>query len=120
MAARGGGQVGPAKKLKIKPLKLKPKLPANFVETTWAKLQRSIQAVFAEEKVAYSFEELYRAAEDLCLHKKAEFVYQNLVNECEAQVTRVLGKLSQNQGSTFLSELEKEWQTHCNQLLTIR
>ena len=47
-------------------------------------------------------------------------MYQNLVNECEAQVTRVLGKLSQNQGSTFLSELEKEWQTHCNQLLTIR
>ena len=110
----------PGKKLKIKPLKLKPRLPANFVESTWAKLRKAIEGIFSEEKVSYSFEELYRAAEDLCLHKKAQFVYESLVKECESQVTHVLGKLTQKQSASFLSELEKEWQTHCNQLLTIR
>ena len=88
--------VGPAKKLKIKPLKLKPRLPADFVESTWAKLKRAIFAVFSEQNVAYSFEELYRAAEDLCLHKKADFVYESLVNECQLQVTRVLGKITES------------------------
>jgi cullin-4 len=116
-----GGSRG-AKKLKIKPLKLKPRLPADFVEKTWHKLQGAITGVFSQSKVAYSFEELYRAAEDLCLHKKAEFVYQNLRDECEKQVVKVLEKLVPlaMEPWSFLQEVEREWQTHCNQLLTIR
>ncbi len=82
------GQVGPVKKLKIKPLKLKPRLPSDFVDKTWLKLKSAIEAVFSQTKVSYSFEDLYRSAEDLCLHKKAELVYQKLKQQCELQVRR--------------------------------
>lgn len=37
-AGRSAGQAAP-KKLVIKPLKLKPQLPDNFEDVTWAKLQ---------------------------------------------------------------------------------
>jgi len=122
-ATGSNGRAGPVKKLKIKPLKLKPKLPADFVESTWRKLKSAIDAVFQESQVQYSLEVLYRAAEDLCLHKKAELVYGNLQKECEAQVVKVLGALTPLQSvepASFLKELEKAWQVYCNQLLTLR
>ena len=55
-AMRGVSQ---PKKLKIKPLKAR-RLPKDFAENTWSKLQAAIQAVFAERQVSYSFEDLYR------------------------------------------------------------
>jgi hypothetical protein len=38
----------------------KPKLPADFEETTWAKLQAAVRAVHSKSPVSCSLEELYR------------------------------------------------------------
>lgn len=39
---------------------VKPQLPANFEEVTWAKLQDAVNAVHEKRPVATSLEELYR------------------------------------------------------------
>lgn len=73
----------PARKLVIKPLKCKysgsccrvravlltprvcaakPKLPADFESTTWAKLNEAVVAVNSKQGVSVSLEELYRVS----------------------------------------------------------
>lgn len=55
--------------------KVQPKLPENFEDTTWEKLQRAIVAVQNKCPIATSREELYRAVEDLCMHKMGGKLY---------------------------------------------
>ncbi|KAF5826107.1 hypothetical protein DUNSADRAFT_4819 [Dunaliella salina] len=89
-AADGANRAGP-KQLKIKPLKSKPGLPANFEEVTWAKLQDAVRAVYHKRPVSCSLEELYSAVQDMCMHKMADKLYTNLqqhmrVHVCENKV----------------------------------
>lgn len=44
---------------------MKPKLPANFEEDTWAKLKAAVKAVHNKQPVAASLEELYRVRQQL-------------------------------------------------------
>jgi cullin-4 len=41
---------------------VKPKLPENFEEDTWSKLQAAVKAVHNKQPVATSLEELYRVS----------------------------------------------------------
>ena len=74
------------KKLVIKPLKVRPKLPDNFERDTWARLQTAVRAVHAKQAVGHSLEELYRAVEDMCLQNMASVVYDRLRGECELHI----------------------------------
>ena len=57
------------KKLTIKPFKSGPKLPSDFKEKTWEKLRLAVASVYEKKAIKESKEELYRAVEDLCMHK---------------------------------------------------
>ena len=50
----------PKKKMVIVPFKNKPKLPDNFEQTTWAKLEACIHAINTNTSIDTSKEELYR------------------------------------------------------------
>ena len=45
-----------------------------------------MDAVHTKRAVAASFEELYRCVEDMCLHKMAPGLFQNLHALCDAHV----------------------------------
>ncbi|KAL3702128.1 hypothetical protein R1sor_020150 [Riccia sorocarpa] len=112
----------PARKLVIKPFKDKPKLPTNFEEVTWAKIREAVMAIHLKQPVSCSLEELYRAVEDLCLHKMSGNLYRRLQQECE---THIQAKLRSLEGKSpdpvvFLSHVEKCWHDHCDQMLMIR
>lgn len=55
--------------------KVQPKLPENFEDNTWEKLQKAVSAVQGKRPIATSREELYRAVEDLCVHKMGARLY---------------------------------------------
>ena len=76
----------------IKPFKEKPKLPANFEEESWAKLQLAIEALARKESVAVGYEELYQAVEALCLHKMAPRLYTRLQAEVRHRGTPAFEK----------------------------
>lgn len=65
---------------------VKPNLPANFRETTWEKLQAAVQAIHHKRAITYSLEELYKAVENMCSHKMATTLYDQLKTECEVHV----------------------------------
>jgi len=54
----------------------KPKLPADFEETTWSKLQAAVRAVHNKQPVSCSLEELYRVRRGSkpCIPRQAHIV----------------------------------------------
>ena len=60
VAGTGANANATKKKLVIVPFKNKPKLPDNFEETTWAKLEACIHAINTNTSIDTSKEELYR------------------------------------------------------------
>ncbi|CAG8716837.1 7027_t:CDS:10 [Cetraspora pellucida] len=112
----------PIKKLVIRTLKVKPKLPDNFEEITWAKLQAAIRAIHNYLPVNDSLEELYKACENLCLHKMADRLYSRLQEECESHLVKEKEKLDcdNSDDEAFLQVVDRCWQAHCEQMGLIR
>jgi cullin-4 len=100
----------------------KPKLPNNFEDITWAKIKEAVTAIHQKQPVSCSLEELYRAVEDLCLHKMAGNLYRRLQQECEVHIAAKLQLLVGQSPDVvvFLSQVESCWQDHCDQMLLIR
>lgn len=115
---------GNKKKLTIVPLKQRPQLPENFEASTWQKLQVAVCAVFKNTSVDLSFEELYRAVEDVCMHKLAQSMYTQLADLCQgfiyANVDRLLDQSCYSDHTGFLALADSVWTTHCEHVLTIR
>ncbi|MEW5312866.1 MAG: hypothetical protein WDW38_004466 [Sanguina aurantia] len=114
---------GVIKKLVIKPLKVKPELPTNFEDVTWAKLQASVQAVHCKLPVSFSLEELYAAVQDMCMHKMADKLYGRLQKECDSHLSQQISSLCsslQLDPVLFLDRINATWSGHCSQMLTIR
>eukprot|EP00698_Gefionella_okellyi_P004130 TRINITY_DN13866_c0_g1_i1.p1 TRINITY_DN13866_c0_g1~~TRINITY_DN13866_c0_g1_i1.p1 ORF type:complete len:812 (+),score=199.83 TRINITY_DN13866_c0_g1_i1:196-2436(+) len=116
------GVVTPTKKLVVKDFKVKPKLPTDFEDATWQKLVSAVRAVHRKEPVSCSLEELYKAVENLCIHKMAVNLCSRLQQECEQHIsveaTRLIGQTSDP--DAFLSLVDNCWQDHCEQMHMIR
>nr|DAD37573.1 TPA_asm: hypothetical protein HUJ06_008214 [Nelumbo nucifera] len=112
----------PAKKLVIKLVKDKPKLPTSFEEDTWVTLKSAISAIFLKQPDPCDSEKLYQAVCDLCLHKMGGNLYQRIEKECEAHISAALQSLVGQSPDlvVFLSLVEKCWQDLCDQMLMIR
>jgi len=102
--------------------KEKPKLPDSFEEDTWLKLKLCINAVHTETPVGQSFEELYKAVEDLCIHKLGQGLYSRLEDECQRHIEKSIRNLT---GQTpdpvlFLELVHMCWNKHSSQMSLIR
>ncbi|XP_042469924.1 cullin-4-like [Zingiber officinale] len=110
------------KKLVIKSFKIKPSLPTNFEEDTWATLKSAITSIFLKKPDPCDREKLYQAVSNLCLHKMEWSLYQRIKEECEMHISMALSSLVGQSPDlvVFLSLAEKCWQDFCDQMLTIR
>lgn len=119
-----GGAAAPPRKMVIKPFKSQPKLPSDFEEQTWTRLQSAVVAVMRETAASQSKEELYRAVEDMCMHKLSANLYNNLYRECETHINEhvdsLISQAKCTDSSLFLSAFDKVWQDHCQHMNTIR
>ncbi|TPX68598.1 hypothetical protein SpCBS45565_g03028 [Spizellomyces sp. 'palustris'] len=114
------GRREPGQKLVIKSFKVKPKLPENFVTDTWKKLEQAVHAVHESKPVADSLEELYKACENLCHHKKADELYAKLRDVCDQHIQKELGKIKSTHDITILKIVHECWSNHCRQMILIR
>ena len=68
------------RKLVIKSFKVAPKIPSNFLETTWnGRLLHALDAIHDEKPCEESYERLYRAVEDVVVNFGNE-LYEKLEN----------------------------------------
>ncbi|KFM72708.1 Cullin-4B, partial [Stegodyphus mimosarum] len=115
------GKPGTAKKLVIKNFE-KPKLPENYKQKTWEKLQSAVIAIQTSKPISTSQEELYQAVENLCSNNMAAFLYDNLRVLCENHIKQNVDQfLPDSMDSVyFLKLLNEFWQDHCRQMIMIR
>lgn len=111
-----------AKKLVIKNLKSEPKLPEDYREQTWEKLESAVLAIQQSKSNQYSLEELYQAVENMCNHKMAPTLYTRLYNLVETHVSHNIEQfLAESMDRfLFLKKMNETWLAHCNQMIMIR
>mmetsp|Transcript_16264 Transcript_16264/g.31787 ORF Transcript_16264/g.31787 Transcript_16264/m.31787 type:complete len:798 (-) Transcript_16264:267-2660(-) len=129
----------PRRKLIIKPFKVQPRPPAGFEEKSLARLSAAVQVIQKKEAFAYSREELYRLVECLCIHDKAEAVFQRLHAQCKAHIDGTIRDLASassrcvpggkeeagastvaKQDEGFLGLVRGMWEDHCTSFDLIR
>lgn len=113
---------GTGKKLVIKNMKARPDLPENYCERAWAKLCEAIRAIHSQSHISYSLEELYQAVENMCSHKMAATLYENLQQECQRHVESLIPLIDQSERDElqFLVLMNRLWTDHCRQMIMIR
>ncbi|KAL0268902.1 UNVERIFIED_CONTAM: hypothetical protein PYX00_010685 [Menopon gallinae] len=113
---------GSAKKIIIKNFKDTPKLPENYQEKTWEKLREAVIAIQSSKSIQYSLEELYQAVENMCNHKMASTLYENLSALTEQHIKKNIEEfLQENMDQELcLKRMNHCWESHCQQMIMIR
>ena len=137
MKARTGTISNGAKvpKMVIKAFKTMPSVSADYNTSTRELLRSAIQQIYdsSYNTKVISYEQLYRAVDDMCLQKQEEDLYQLLRNECrlhiEKKVNVLLASCGDNTAASqsyvvdqmsYLTLCDSMWKDHCDQLNTIR
>ncbi|KAK9766943.1 hypothetical protein K7432_003615 [Basidiobolus ranarum] len=110
------------KKLTIKALKVPPQVSNEFILLQWGKLKRAINEIQQNLPISDTLEDLYQVCENLCLQKKASFLYDNLELECQNYITSERIRLEQNPSTNeaFLIALNECWTQYRSQMHLIR
>lgn len=120
-----GPRTGP-KKLAVKGLKTALRTdPDEYYDTVWKRLEASLLAIFADEKLPYSNEELYRGVEIVCRQRKAAGLYEKLKSTCSWNISHnvyePLIQISGNDNAVdVLQSVVRAWSRWNKQLVTIR
>lgn len=113
---------GSVKKLTIKNLKEKPKLPENYQQETWEQLKEAVDAIHTSRSINSSLEELYKMVDNMCSHKMAPQLYCQLKVICEKHVISSVQQFLTDSMDRehFLKLMGQCWQIHCGQMGMIR
>jgi cullin-4 len=133
--SRGPNGAAPVRRLTIKLTKAPPRPPDGFEEEAWTSLSAAIDAIHdktssvrSEHKTPVpSYETLYRSVEDVCVHKKAPWLFDKLREKLKTRVgARVRELKSSYENSVgmdpvaFLCAFDTAWRDHCDAVDTTR
>ena len=123
--SRVTAQSGP-KKLVVKNLKSTPRAdPDEYYNIVWRQLDAALSAIFSNNNLPCSMEELYNGVESVCRQDRAPALYKRLCEKCTNDIrTRVkepLFKASYSgTGVEVLDAVVESWSTWAKQLEIIR
>uniref|UniRef100_A0A453D9E9 Cullin family profile domain-containing protein n=1 Tax=Aegilops tauschii subsp. strangulata TaxID=200361 RepID=A0A453D9E9_AEGTS len=102
------------------PFKHRVEVDPKFFDKSWKKLDDAIREIYNHNASGLSFEELYRTAYNMVLHKHGGRLYDKLAENLKGHL-REMGKLVEAaQGGLFLEELQRRWADHIKALQMIR
>lgn len=108
-----------AKKLVIKNFST-PKLPDNYLESTWELLREAVVAIQTSRPISTPLEELYHVVENLCSHKMGAKLYSNLEALVCGHVKVNINQFPEGMDVlTFLKSIDNCWQSHCRQMVCL-
>lgn len=113
---------GPPKKrnFKIEAFKHRVEVDPKYAERTWKVLEHAIHEIYNHNASGLSFEELYRSAYNMVLHKYGEKLYDGLQNTITWRLKEISKSIEAEQGGLFLEELNAKWMDHNKALQMIR
>ncbi|KAJ1399717.1 Winged helix-like DNA-binding domain superfamily [Sesbania bispinosa] len=92
----------------------------KYAEKTWKILEHAIHEIYNHNASGLSFEELYRNAYNMVLHKYGEKLYSGLVKTMTSHLREISQSIESAQGEVFLEELNRKWVDHNKALQMIR
>ncbi|KAL1194519.1 Cullin-3A [Cardamine amara subsp. amara] len=92
----------------------------KYADKTWQILERAIHQIYNQDASGLSFEELYRNAYNMVLHKFGEKLYNGFITTMTAHLKEKSKLIEAAQGGSFLEELNKKWNEHNKALEMIR
>ncbi|OAY79241.1 cullin-3B-like [Ananas comosus] len=105
---------------KIEAFKHRVELDPKYAERTWKVLEHAIHEIYNHNASGLSFEELYRSAYNMVLHKYGEKLYSGLVTTMTWHLKQIAESIEAAQGGLFLEELNRKWVDHNKALQMIR
>ncbi|RDX62284.1 Cullin-3A, partial [Mucuna pruriens] len=106
--------------LQIEAFKHRVVVDPKYAEKTWKVLEHAIQEIYNHNASGLSFEELYRNAYNMVLHKFGEKLYTGLVTTMTSHLREISQSIESAQGEIFLEELNRKWVDHNKALQMIR
>ncbi|KAL6994217.1 Cullin-3A [Sarracenia purpurea var. burkii] len=92
----------------------------KYAEKTWKILEHAIQEIYNHNASGLSFEELYRNAYNMVLHKFGDKLYSGLMSTMTSHLREIAKSIEAAQGGLFLEELNRKWADHNKALQMIR
>ncbi|KAK8949402.1 Cullin-3A [Platanthera zijinensis] len=105
---------------KIEAFKHRVEVDPKYAEKTWKVLEHAIHEIYNHNASGLSFEELYRNAYNMVLHKFGEKLYSGLVATMTWHLKEMSKSIESAQGGLFLEELNRQWADHNKALQMIR
>lgn len=98
--------------LQIEALKHQIVVDPKYAEKTWNILEHAIHEICNHNDSGLSFEELYRNAYNMVLHKFGEKLYSGLISTMTHHLEVISKLIEAIQGEMFLEELNVKWADH--------
>ncbi|KAF5196749.1 Cullin-3b [Thalictrum thalictroides] len=92
----------------------------KYAEKTWKVLEHAIREIYNHNASGLSFEELYRNAYNMVLHKFGDKLYSGLVSTMTLHLKDISQSIEIAQGGLFLEEMNIKWAEHNKALQMIR
>jgi len=87
---------------------------------TWNILAKAIDEIYNRNASQLSFEELYRNAYNLVLHKHGTLLYEGVTEKINSHLTETAERLSNAPNNSLLEELSKTWAEHQITMIMVR
>eukprot|EP00029_Vermamoeba_vermiformis_P007606 TRINITY_DN3335_c0_g1_i1.p1 TRINITY_DN3335_c0_g1~~TRINITY_DN3335_c0_g1_i1.p1 ORF type:complete len:736 (+),score=314.22 TRINITY_DN3335_c0_g1_i1:44-2251(+) len=107
-------------KIHIKPFRHQGQMDPNYADTTWALLKNAIYEIHKKNASGLSFEELYRNAYNMVLHKYGDRLYEGLKEVVNQHLKDIAEKVASANDLKFLDALNEAWSDHKISMLMIR
>eukprot|EP01103_Thecamoeba_quadrilineata_P019179 TRINITY_DN765_c0_g1_i1.p1 TRINITY_DN765_c0_g1~~TRINITY_DN765_c0_g1_i1.p1 ORF type:complete len:756 (+),score=129.29 TRINITY_DN765_c0_g1_i1:106-2268(+) len=92
----------------------------NYADNAWKLLKNAINEIHRQNASGLSFEELYRNAYNMVLHKYGDILYKGLQQVVDEHLKGVAQKVALANDDNFLTELSSAWYDHKISMLMIR
>lgn len=110
----------PKTKITIKPFRHQVQMDPNYAENTWNLLRNAIHEIHKKNASGLSFEELYRNAYNMVLHKYGDRLYSGLRDVVNQHLREVAEQVTSVHDDQFLDAINTAWNEHKVSMLMIR
>ena len=110
----------PRSKFVIQPFKHNQQMDEEYANRTWQTLHDAIREIHRQNASGLSFEELYRNAYNMVLHKFGDKLYNGLSDTITRHLQAIAAQVADANDELFLPELKDKWDKHKLSSIMIR
>lgn len=107
-------------KFKIKPFRTFVQMDATGADQIWSSLGDAIDEIHHRNASSLSFEELYRNAYNLVLHKHGDLLYSGVSDRLATHLLETVQRLADIPDSSLLEEMAHAWSEHRITMVMVR